>query len=185
MDFELEEIFEPEEVGVEETAVPIEWKYPWDAGAPMPHVVSNGHRVFLVYYMPLNDPDWDGTYATARDPNSDKEDVVALVEFLGVVNYKFGGPNDEVIHGHPLYRHGLKAYTAHEIINSKWIAEQEQINAVHSYYNPERWKKLKHFVLTFHDEMFECIAQDYKIEAIKGQFREIVFDATKRLFERR
>lgn len=166
----------------EETAVLIDWEYAWDSGAPMPHVISNGYQVFLVYYLDKPDPNWDGTYVKVVNTSSDIEDLIALVEFTHVVNYKFGGPNDEVIHGHPLYEHGLEAYTAHEIINSKWLVEQKQINSVHSCYNPERWKTLRHFAFTFHDEMFECIAQDYKIEIFKGRFKEVVFNATERLF---
>ena len=168
----------------EETAVLIEWKYPWDTGAPIPHVISNGHRVFLVYYVIDIDPNLDETYMNVHDPSSDKEKLIALVEFNSVVNHKFGCPNDEVLHGHPLYEHGLEAYTAHEIINSKWIAEQEQINAVHSYYDPRRWKALKHFMLTFHDEVFECIAEGYKAEVIKGRFKDVLLETTKRLFDR-
>jgi len=167
----------------EETAVPIEWEYPWDAGAPIPHVISNDSRTFLIYYVNVVDPNWDGTYANVRDTTSGQEDLIALVEFIRVIHFKFGGPNDEVIHGHPLYEHGLEAYSAHEVINSKWIAEQKQINSVHYRYDPARWENLKHYILTFHDEMFECIAQEYKIEVFKGAFREIVFEATKRLFE--
>ncbi|NDV58112.1 hypothetical protein [Bacteroides sp. 519] len=166
----------------EETAVPINWEYTWDSGAPMPHIVSNGYRVFLVYYLGKPDPNWDGTYVKVVNTSSDIEDLIVLVEFTHVVNYKFGGPNDEVIHGHPLYEHGLEAYTAHEIINSKWLVEQEQINSVHSCYSSERWKNLRHLIFTFHDEVFECITQGYKVEMFKGRFREVVFEATTRLF---
>ena len=148
----------------EETAVPIEWKYPWDAGAPCPHVLADGHRVFLAY-----------CYTVSQ---------IALVEFIRVVNFKFGGPNDEVLHGHPLYGHGLEYYEAHEIINSKWIIEQEQINAVHSRHDSERWQTLKHFVFTFHDEIFECIAEAYNVEIINGSFRDALCEATKWLFDR-
>ena len=168
----------------EETAVPIEWKYLWDTGADCPHVLADGYRVFLVYYLPLVGTNWDGTYVNVRNTGSNKEDLIALVEFIGVVNFTFGGPNEEVLHGHPLYEHGLERFSAHEIINSKWIAEQEKINAVHSCHNPERWKVLKHYALTFHDEMFECIAEEYNVDVVKGRFKDVVFEATKRLFDK-
>lgn len=35
--------------------------------------------------------------------------------------HRFGGPNDEVIMGHPLHGNGLQAYRAHEVANSQWL----------------------------------------------------------------
>ena len=40
------------------------------------------------------------------------------------------------------------------------------------------------YLLLFHDEMFECIATDYKIELLRGTFRQAMEIATARLFER-
>jgi hypothetical protein len=33
----------------------------WDAGAPLPHMVSNGSRAFVVCLASQRDPQWDGT----------------------------------------------------------------------------------------------------------------------------
>ncbi len=165
----------------EETAVLINWKYPWDCGTPIPYVVSNGYTVFLIYYLAKQDQDWSGSYTNLASSGSDRTDWIALVEFNRAIDYKFGGPNDEVLHGHPLFDHGLEAYEAHEIVNSSWIAIEEKINSVHQRYEPEFWKLLKHYAFTFHDEMFECIARNYKIEVFNGAFKDVVREATERL----
>jgi len=170
----------------EETALPCPWEVPWDMGAPLPHVLSSGYKTYLMYLVREPDPNWDGTYVTVVDPTSPEVLPIALVEFIRCYDFKFGGPNDEVMEGHPLHGKGLGSYDAHLIANSHWLAELEQINSVHIFYNPSAWKgpKLKHYMLLFHDEMFECIAEDHKIEVFQGTF-ELVFEvATRRLFER-
>jgi hypothetical protein len=34
---------------------------------------------------------------------------------------------------------------------------------VHPYYDPHKWEKYKHYILTFHDNMFECVAKNFEI----------------------
>lgn len=168
----------------EEAALECHWPVPWDMGAPLPHVVSSGHRMFLMYLAAEPDPTWDGSYVTVIDPTNSNLLPIALVEFVDCYMYKFGGPNDEVHHGHPLYGKGLGAYSAHIIANSRWLAELERINSVHHYYNPANWQNDRHYLLLFHDEMFECVAGDYKVELVHGTFRQALEIATARLFER-
>ena len=105
------------------------------------------------------DPAWDGSYATMVDPASDASEPLAIVEFERCYSHRFGGPNDEVLEGHPLYGRGLDAYRAHEVINSRWLAAEQAINSVHHWYRPEAWTTRKHYLLAFHDECFECLAE--------------------------
>ena len=44
----------------------------------------------------------------------------------------------------------------------------ERINSVHNGHRPERYDKLMHFIFTFHDSMFECVARDLKKKAPSG-----------------
>ena len=67
------------------------------------------------------------------------------------------------------------------VANSRWLAELEQINSVHSMYNPSKWQALKHYLLLFHDETFECLAQDYKLEMLTGSMADVVKQVTERL----
>ena len=69
-----------------------------------------------------------------------------------------GSPNDEVLNGHPLWGSGLEGYSAHEVKNSPWIRELMDINRVHDRFRESQWSDDRHFVLTFHDETLECIA---------------------------
>jgi hypothetical protein len=168
----------------EETAVAIDWKPQWDVGAPLPHVLSSGDRTFLIYLVSEPSPAWDGSYATVKDPASEGSEPLAIVEFEWCYAHKFGGPNDEVIDGNPLYGRGLQAYGAHEVINSRWLAAEQALNSVHPGYRSEAWTQRKHYLLTFHDECFECLAEGYRVQLARCSFREAVDGVAGRLFEK-
>ena len=118
------------------------------------------------------------------DLNTGHDDITALIQFSWCYCYKFGGINDEVIHGHPLFEHGLEAYEAHYIENSSWIKEESRINSVHNCHDQSSWDKYKHYIFTFHDEIFECIADGYTVDIFKGRIQAVFDIATKRLFEK-
>jgi hypothetical protein len=164
----------------EEHAVPINLPVKWDAGAPLPHLLRNDYRCLLTFYVREHDPQWDGSYVTVKDPGDGSVQSLALVEFVGCVSAKLGSPNDEVFEGHPLYGKGLDGYTAQEVMNSHWLAELEAINRIHRCYDPARWRKLKHYILWFHDTTFECVAESFKVEL----YRESMADLLARVCER-
>lgn len=166
----------------EETALTCEWEVPWEIGAPLPHVVSSSLSTYLMYVADEPDPDWDGSYVT--EIRTSDTHRIALVEFIGCYAFQFGGPNDEVITGHRLWGKGLVPYSAHIIANSHWLAEMERINRVHPYYHPDEWRTLKHYLLLFHDENFECLAKGYAIEVLQDSLEHVAEIARTRLFER-
>jgi hypothetical protein len=174
------ELFDKIKSKTDEFARVIKWASQWDTGAPMPQVFSNGHKTFLIYLINEPDPNWDRTYVNMIDNTSDTTYPLALVEFSGHT-FRFGIANDEVFSGLPLWNKGLEAYAAHVIENSTWITELKNINKVHSYYNEERWKDRKHFTLLFHDEIFEVIATDYKIETFKTTFGQLAKEVARRM----
>ena len=98
----------------EEHALTVEFPVRWDTGAPLPYLLKNDHRTFLAFFLHEVDPNWDGTYVTVRTPKSALSEKLALVEFERCICTKMGTPNDEVLHGHPLYGKGLARYEAME-----------------------------------------------------------------------
>jgi len=164
-----------------EYAKEIEWEPKWDVGAPLPQVFSNGRKTFLIYYIAEPDPEWDGTYITMIDNTSETTYPLALVEFIRPDTHRFGIVNDEAANGHPLYNKGLRFYAAHIVENSTWIEELKTIHKVHPYFNESNWSEDKHFLLFFHDEMFEIIAKDFKIETFKTTFQDLGIEVVKRM----
>ncbi len=165
----------------EEYAVPLEFPVKWDIGAPLPHLLQNDWKTFLTFYVRVPDPAWDGTYVTIKSPGSGEVESLALVEFAGCVSARFGTPNDEVFEGHPLAGKGMDGYTAQQVVNSRWLAELEAINKVHRCYNPDFWRKRKHFVLWFHDKTFECIAELFKVELYQESMAALLARVCERL----
>jgi len=165
----------------EEHAVPLEFPVRWDTGAPMPQLLVNDHRAFVSFLVRKADPSWDGSYATMKDPASAEKQSLALVEFKRCSSAKLGAPNDEVFHGHPLAGKGLDSYTAQLVRNSRWLAELQQTNSVHTGYRPEAWAKRNHYILWFHDNTFECIAESFEVELHECSMQELLAKACRRL----
>jgi hypothetical protein len=167
----------------EETAVLVDWQPRWDAGAPLPHVMSSAHRTVLVYLISEPDPSWDGTTVNVVDPTSPEERSLALVEFTRCYAHRFAGVSNDVLHGHPLAGKGLTAYSAHQVANSRWLAAETQIHSVDGNHDPVPWGRLRHYLLMFHDDLFECLAEGVDMRVARCSFRQGIDLALKRLFE--
>jgi hypothetical protein len=167
----------------EEVAVACEWAYLWDPNDPEPHVLSSGLRIYLIYKVNEWERSEIGPYSSSESTAGD-EPVIALVEFIYCYACQFSNINEEVLTGHPLRGKGLGLYGAHEVVHSQWLTEVQRINMVHKRYNPQRWERLKHYLLVFHDNIFECLADGYKVEVLRDSLEHVTELAKKRLFER-
>lgn len=116
-------------------------------GAPMPQILANDNNLLLAYEMAPGGEEY------------------AIVKFILPHAHYFGSPNDETIRGHPLAERGLRPYGVFEIRNSSWTRALEQMNRVHPRHNASRFPTLRHFVFTFHDNTFECVANDAQLAA--------------------
>jgi hypothetical protein len=156
---------------------------PWDAGAPLPHLISNGSRVFAVCRASQPDPDWDGTYVQVVSSADPQSSLFVVIEMWGCAETRFGGPNDEAMGGHPLYGKGLAGYEAHEVVNSAWIEEAIAINSVHPDHSDVPFRQLHHYALLFHDEMLEVLARGIQARYVTGTTRMILGDLCDELVE--
>jgi hypothetical protein len=115
----------------------------WDIGAPSPTLLADEHQVNLAYYT--------------------EESDVALVTFAHCFEYRMGMPDENLVSRHPLGKKGLQEYEAHLIENSEWINQLERDYKIISAYSYDG-RKYQHYIFTFHDRSFECIASGYKIQ---------------------
>lgn len=141
-------------------AVPCEGMPRWDTGAPLPHVLYGLQGIAVVYFGR------DGLAAgpaqtTSVVGASSSDAAVVTVRFIHPTAVRVGAPNDEALHGHPLFGRGLDAYAAHLVVRSPWIEELKAINSVHRQFRPEAWAKRNHYLLAFHDETLECVAEGF------------------------
>lgn len=84
---------------------------------------------------------------------SGEDDAVALVFSSGLEAHYFGPPHADAVNRHPLHARGVDIYGAFEVHDSSWIRELRQISG--------RQIEGRHFILTFHDTAFECIARGF------------------------
>jgi hypothetical protein len=145
-----------------------------DIGAPLPHLVCDEGHVAHAYLVSEPDPTWDGSYATLVGPESDGY-LVTIVQFRWPYAQMFGPPNDEAFHGHPLASRGLSPYAVYEVQQSSWLRRLERMNSVHWHHDKERFlSRRRHFVFAFHDSTFECIAEGFSFEIVRGSLRSVL-----------
>ncbi|HEX6368284.1 MAG TPA: hypothetical protein VF006_05095 [Longimicrobium sp.] len=151
-----------------------------DVGAPLPVVLASDYRLLLIYLLQDTPADWDGTWVRVVSPDS--EDMpVAVVEFQRPYAHLFGPPNDEAIAGHPLSGRGLAPCDAYTVEDSSWIRALERMNSVHPNHRPGMFWKLTHYVFTFHDSTFECVAGGFTVSLHRGSLRDIVASVVSRV----
>jgi len=119
----------------------------WDIGAPSPCVFADEHIVMLGYYT--------------------RKEEACVVTFNHCFEYKMGMPDENTIHQHSLGDKGLKGYKAHVVEDSSWISELEKRYGVISDYTQDG-RKYSHYIFTFHDRSFECVASGYTINVHKN-----------------
>ena len=101
-----------------------------------------------------------------------------IIELIKCHATKFGYPNDEALPGHPLYLQGLTCYGVFEVLGSSWIRQQTEQNRV-SFPNTPDDSASRHFVFTFHDSTFECIAADLQASLSAEPYHEIIARITQ------
>jgi hypothetical protein len=146
---------------------------PSSAGAPIPLVLSDEHRLVLAYYIEESWPGWDGSNPRSVGPEGPAQ-AIALVRFEPCHAHMSGPPNDEAFTGHPLASRGLQPYGAFEVLHSSWIRRLERMNSVHPHHRPEKFSKLRHLVFAFHDSTFECVCGGFDATVTRGSIASVV-----------
>jgi hypothetical protein len=150
-----------------------------DVGAPLPLVLADDYRLLLAYLLSEPDPEWDGTYVNVISPDSEGM-AIAVIQFQRPYAHMFGPPNDEAFSGHPLANRGLDPYAVFEVRHSSWIRQLERMNSVHRQHAPEWFlEDKKHFIFTFHDSTFECIAAGFDVQLCRGSMSSALQEMTK------
>lgn len=152
----------------------IEFSYPINLGAPEPKIISNDNNLILLFYLDLFDSPEFVDKIKERDISNDTG--VAILNFNLFKLYKFGVPNDDVIIGHPYYKLGLKPYSFYEVEDSDWIKEVKRIEMHHPYFDENKYTDLKHYIIVFKDNTFECIAKGFSIEYFFDNMKQKLSD---------
>ena len=100
-----------------------------------------------------------------------------VVEILGCLISKFGYPNDEALGGHPLYSRGLSCYGIFEVLDSPWIHQLHEQNRTTF---PNSSSGGRHYVFTFHDSTFECIADGLSTSVTREPYAQVLASLSQR-----
>lgn len=152
-------------------------------GAPLPFVVSGEHTTILTYYIENTPENLEGMAVRMRDTEIEGE-LVAVVQFSHCFSHLLGLPDEITLHTHPLTQYGLTSHGAYVIENSSWVNQFKQMSTTHPYFSSV-FLDLKHFIFTFHDSTFECIAENLDVWLHQGPIRSVVPHMIKLLEHKR
>lgn len=111
---------------------------PPDQGDPLPIVLAKDGAVIL-------------SYVAGRE-------LTVVATFPVCAATLFGEPRAKSLSKHPLAERGLKAHGAFEVEDSSWARALEARDGS---------GLKKHFIFTFRDSVFECVANDIGVELIR------------------
>jgi hypothetical protein len=109
---------------------------PMDTGSPRPALyLADGGALHCAYYVRQNDQ---------------LSEAAAVLRFELPLFFRFGWPNEEVLAAHELF---------YIVENSPLIREIEARNSIHPRHKSSHFDALQHYVITFHDDTLEVIAE--------------------------
>lgn len=147
-------------------------------GALCPTIIAREHEILLAYYLKNTPLGWDGTTIRVLS-DTQADEPCALVTFRKPYAHMFGPPSDEAFSGHPLAGRGLRPNSVFEIIHSSWIKTLERMNSCHPQHNAQRFSKLSHYIFSFHDTTFECIAEAFDLTTHQGSVLSVLLNVCK------
>lgn len=118
-----------------------------------PFIVANERRVAIAYRIGESEFDRLGPFAEDDEP-------FCVVVLSDAAFHQFGPPHDGDLDAHPLALHGLRPYAAHEVLNASLVRD--------AWGPPSETNRLRHFVFTFQDSTFECVATDCTAAGVYG-----------------
>lgn len=145
-----------------------------DYGAPCPTIICNDNHLKLCFYEDLADD----------DNISDNSYPIIMMNFHNYLHYSFGSPGEELLYDHPYSDLGITSGGFYEIFDSDLLKQHQMLSSKHMHYDEERWKNYRHYVITFHDRLFECIAVNFSWDKRFGSIDEQAVVMAKTLDDR-
>jgi hypothetical protein len=123
------------------------------------------------------------TFSAVREKSDGMRDDAGygVLEFASCSLTKFGYPNDEALPGHPLYKRGLSECGVFEVRNSAWVRLMTEQNRVAFPRTAESSEC--HFIVTFHDSTFECIARGVRAWLSSKPYPELFDEIRMMIFK--
>jgi len=133
-----------------------------------PILLQNEWNTFLIF----NAVQWTPDHERGKEG-------IGIIEIVGSITM-FRYPNHDVLGGHPLFKHGLHYSGVFEVKGSSWIQQLDAQNRI-IFPDCDIFSERRHFVFTFHDSAFECVANDIQAKLSTEPFEQIYEDITRKL----
>lgn len=133
--------------------VDLNFGFTMSGGGSQPLLMADEASALISFYIDTYIP----------DTSSFAEDKIATIKFVNYPKVLFGFPDIDRIGGHPYYSLGMRPYSAYELIDSDLITSLAKIDSHHNLFSKPKWEKYHHYLLLFHDSLFECVAENYEI----------------------
>ena len=142
------------------------------AGAPSPSILATEERLLLSYYTEIRIP-----AASPRKPllvNEGVTGTVAIVDFRLPAAFFSVPLSNETLEAHPLAHRGegLKSCGVFRVENSTLIRRLIAAQYVHARPYPGAFASTKHYIFTFHDSVFEAVADGISVRTFPGSIRD-------------
>lgn len=92
-----------------------------------------------------------------------QEGQIITFEFEMYLMYSIGAPNHETLSVHEYSKFGVFSGGVYEVQDSELIEKYRKVESQHPGFNEKNWQNYIHFVMVFHDSLFECVAEKYRI----------------------
>lgn len=146
---------------------------------PAPHTsvpspfLCGRSRAFLLYRLKKS---WRGEDQKKLEEINigNSSDSFLAVMFANSIHIRLGFPGRDCIEESEFWDAGLKGLEFVEVLNSPLMARLIEMEKRAEEYNPHTWKEVKHILLYFHDESFECLCRDWSLLLIHGSRKEAI-----------
>jgi len=145
-----------------------------DYGAPSPVLINDGANLQIIFYS--DESFENGTFDFA-------DQRVITLKFDRVSYHSMGPPNDEALNGHPYYELGLQSAGFYKLLNSELIERLNLMNRFHPYYQPNAIDNSQHYIITFKEKVFECVARGFEFNIQQTPLNEVAGAALKQLLK--
>lgn len=157
------------------------WYPKWLDLNPEPRLITNGTKTFLIYLC------HEGSDSLGDNPINILEEVdetnypFAVIELKNCLAHKFETLEERFFKYLSLWDTGLRRHHAHVIDNSKWLNNVRDLHEDERDFNKKQWVNKEHYVMLFHENALEFLADGFDIQVFRGSQLAIFNHVAKQL----
>ncbi|MDF1666596.1 MAG: hypothetical protein P1V97_32905 [Planctomycetota bacterium] len=154
--------------------LPLETLLSSHGSAPAPFFLGSRRKSRLIYRANKSWREEQHGDPTEINLNPNSADYFVVLTLLNSSFSRLGNPSLDCIEQSEFWDAGLKGLHFVEVRNSPLIDSLIEAERMAGEYSPFSWKGLKHILLYFHDESFECLCKSWSSALVQGSRSETI-----------